>query len=134
MYIRTSLNGHLRHLSQRPPLTVATSAQRPPLTAATSHSGHLSQRPPLTAATSHSGRLSQRPPLTAATSHNGHFFLADSPYIIRSCLNLSTTATSLQWQLSSVPKVAVVERFSCILNKHKPGIFVVKVLQTNWKG
>ena len=27
--------------------------------------------------------------------------------------HLSTTATSLQWQLSSVPKVAVVERFNC---------------------
>ena len=38
--------------------------------------------------------------------------LADSPYI-HSCFNLSTTATSRQWQLSSVPKVAVVERFNC---------------------
>ena len=40
-------------------------------------------------------------------------FLADIPYI-DSCLNLSTTATSLQRPLSSVPKVAVVERLNCI--------------------
>jgi len=37
-------------------------------------------------------------------------FLACSPYI-HSCFNLSTTATSQQWPLSSVPKVAVVEMF-----------------------
>ena len=57
------------------------------------------------------------------TSSNGHLhnvhlstaatFLADSPYI-DSCFNLSTTATSLQWKLSSVPKVAVLERFKII--------------------
>ena len=29
--------------------------------------------------------------------------------------NLSTMATSLQWPLSSAPKVAVVERFNCII-------------------
>ena len=34
-------------------------------------------------------------------------FSADSPYI-DSCLNLSTMAASLQWPLSSLPKVAVV--------------------------
>ena len=50
----------------------------------------------------------QRPPL-----YNGHLsttatFFADSPYI-DSCLNLF----SLQWPVSSVPKVAAVERFSC---------------------
>ena len=57
------------------------------------------------------------------TSPNGHLhnvhlstaatFLADRPYI-DSCFNLSTTATSLQWKLSSVPKVAVLERFKVI--------------------
>ena len=52
------------------------------------------------------------------TSFNGHLsttdiFLADSPYI-HSCFNLSTMATSLQWPLSSVPKVAIAERFNCI--------------------
>ena len=57
------------------------------------------------------------------TSSNGHLhnvhlstaatFLADRPYI-DSCFNLSTTATSLQWKLSSVPKVAVLERFKVI--------------------
>ena len=60
------------------------------------------------------------------TSTNGHLFktatsvqrsffifLADSPYI-HSYFNLSSMATSLQWPLSSVPKVAVVERFNCI--------------------
>ena len=52
------------------------------------------------------------------TSTNGHFstaaiFLANIPYI-HHCFNLSTTATSQQWPLSSVPKVAVVvERFNC---------------------
>ena len=50
----------------------------------------------------------QRPPL-----YNGHLFttatfFADSPYI-DSCLNLF----SLQWPVSSVPKVAAVEQFSC---------------------
>ena len=57
------------------------------------------------------------------TSSNGHLhnvhlstaatFLADSPYI-DSCFNLSTTSASLQWKLSSVPKVAVLERFKII--------------------
>ena len=41
--------------------------------------------------------------LTATSLH----FLADSPYI-DSFLNLSTTATFLQWSLSSVPMVADV--------------------------
>ena len=50
--------------------------------------------------------------------HNVHLstaatFLADRP-CIDSCFNLSTTATSLQWKLSSVPKVAVLERFKII--------------------
>ena len=66
------------------------------------------------------------PPLTT-TSLQQPLFLADSPYT-DSCLNLSTTATfladshkltlvktSLQRPLSSVSKVAVVERFNCIL-------------------
>ena len=53
------------------------------------------------------------------TSTNGYLsttaiFLADSPYVY-SCLNLSTTATSLQHRpLSSVPKMTVVERINCI--------------------
>ena len=46
------------------------------------------------------------------TSTNSHFF-AESP-CIHFRFNLSTTATSLQWPLFSVPKVAVVERFNCI--------------------
>ena len=51
------------------------------------------------------------------TSTNNHLstmatFLMDSPYI-DSCLNLSTTATSLQRPLSSIPKVALVEMFNC---------------------
>lgn len=46
-----------------------------------------------------------------ATSLQGPVFLADSPYV-DCCFNLSTAATSLQWQLSSVPRVAVVERFN----------------------
>ena len=55
------------------------------------------------------------------TSTNGHlsttaiFFGGggDSPYI-DSCLNLSTTVTFLQWLLSPIPKVTVLERFNCI--------------------
>ena len=44
-----------------------------------------------------------------------HFFWEDNPYILfYSSFNLSTVATSLQWQLSSVPKVAVVEKFKCM--------------------
>ena len=49
---------------------------------------------------------------TTATTLQLLFFLADGPYIY-SCFNLSTTATS-QCPLSSVPKVAVVERYNCI--------------------
>ena len=50
---------------------------------------------------------------------NGHLvLLADSPYI-HSCFNPSTTATSLQWPLSSVPKVAIVERFNCAVNSFR---------------
>ena len=48
----------------------------------------------------------------SAPLQDSHFFSADSPYI-HSCFNLSTTATSLQWPFSSVPKVAVVETFNC---------------------
>ena len=51
---------------------------------------------------------------TVATSLQWPVFLADSPYF-DSCLNLSTTAISLQQPLSSVPQVAIVERFNCIL-------------------
>ena len=51
------------------------------------------------------------PPQTASSPRRPLFF-ADSPYI-DSCLNLSTTVTSLQRPLSFVPKVAVVERFNC---------------------
>ena len=47
---------------------------------------------------------------TTATSLQLPLFWADSPYI-DSCLNLFTTVASLQRPLSSVPKVAVVERF-----------------------
>ena len=51
------------------------------------------------------------------TSTNGHlsttaFFLVDSQYI-HSFFILSMAATSLQWPLSSVPNVAIVERFNC---------------------
>ena len=48
------------------------------------------------------------------TSRQQPPFLADSPYTA-SCFNLSTTATCPQWPLSSVLKVAVVERFKCKL-------------------
>ena len=46
---------------------------------------------------------------------NNSHFLADSP-CIHSCFNLSTPPTSRQWPLSSVPKVAIVERFNCNKN------------------
>ena len=49
-------------------------------------------------------------PLTA-TSPQRSFFLAVGPNI-HSCFKLSTRATCLQQSLSSVPKVAVVKRFS----------------------
>ena len=42
--------------------------------------------------------------------------MVDNPYI-DPCLNLSTIATCLQWPLSSVPKVAIVERLNCYLLK-----------------
>ena len=83
--------------------TMATSLQRRPL-----HSGHFP-----TTATSlqqspfHNGHFS-----TMATSLQRPFFLADSPYV-HYCFNLFTTATSLQRPLSSVPKVAIAERFNC---------------------
>ena len=48
-----------------------------------------------------------------ATSLQRPLFLADSPYF-DSSLNLSTTVISLQQPLSSVPQVAIVERFNCI--------------------
>ena len=56
----------------------------------------------------------QRPPL-----HNGHLsitaiFLADSPYIH---YVVSTSLQRLQRPLSSVPNVAVVERFNCNLTR-----------------
>ena len=55
-------------------------------------------------------------PTADEPSTNGHLstmttFLADSPYI-DSRLNLSTTVTSLKRPLSSLPKVAVEERFN----------------------
>ena len=53
------------------------------------------------------------PPLTVTSATTTIIFLADSPFI-DSCLNLSTTVTSLQWLLSPVPKVAALERFNCI--------------------
>ena len=83
--------------------TMATSLQRRPL-----HSGHFP-----TTATSlqqspfHNGHFS-----TMATSLQRPFFLADSPYV-HYCFNLFTTGTSLQRPLSSVPKVAIAERFNC---------------------
>ena len=88
-------NGHLS--------SMATSLQRRPL-----HSGHFP-----TTATSlqqspfHNGHFS-----TKASSLQRPFFLADSPYV-HYCFNFFTTATSLQRPLSSVPKVAVAERFNC---------------------
>ena len=56
------------------------------------------------------------------TSTNSHLstltiFFAES-LCIHFCFRLSTMATSLQWPLFSVPKVAIVERFNCI-NKVK---------------
>ena len=105
-------NGHLPTTAtslQWPPIhftslhfsTTVTSPQRRPL-----YNGHLStslhftslQRSP-----PHNGHLS-----TMATSLQQPIFFADSPYI-DSCLNLF----SLQWPVSSVPKVAAVEWFSC---------------------
>ena len=94
---------HYGHLS-----TMATSLQRPPR-----HYDHLSttttspQRPPL-----FNGHLStmatspQRPPFTTA------LFLVHSPYIH---YIVSTSLQRLQRPLSSVPNVAVVERFNCNL-------------------
>ena len=66
--------------------TTATSLQQSPF-----HNGHFS---------------------TMATSLQRPFFWADSPYV-HYCFNLFTTATSLQRPLSSVPKVAIAERFNC---------------------
>ena len=51
-------------------------------------------------------RVTVKPPLPATSISTMATFLADSP-CIDSCLNLSTTATSLQWPFSSVPKVAI---------------------------
>ena len=110
-------NGHLSTMAnslRRPPLhysrlfKTATSPLWPPL-----YNGHLAttttslQRPPL-----HSGHLSstvtspQRPPFTTA------LFLVHSPYIH---YIVSTSLQRLQRPLSSVPNVAVVERFNCNL-------------------
>ena len=60
---------------------------------------------------------------TGQTSTTGYLSITatlspGSPYI-DSCLDLSTTTTSLQRPLSSVPKVAVEERFNCILIRQK---------------
>ena len=60
---------------------------------------------------------------TGQTSTTGYLSITatlspGSPYI-DSCLDLSTTTTSLQRPLSSVPKVAVKERFNCILIRQK---------------
>ena len=80
------------------------------------------------------------------TSPNSHlsitailFFLADSSYI-HSCFNFSKKATSLQWPLSSVPKVAIAERFNCIFflfrfratlwNKEEHYIILFKIQET----
>ena len=54
------------------------------------------------------------PPLMAASPQRP-FFLANSPYT-DSCFNLSATVTSLQWPLSSVPKVAFVEQTTSSLS------------------
>ena len=54
------------------------------------------------------------PPLMAASPQRP-FFLANSPYT-DSCFNLSATVTSLQWPLSSVPKVAIVEQTTSSLS------------------
>ena len=64
-------------------------------------------------------QVTEKRPCYSQTSSNGHLstmatLLADSP-CIDSCLNLTTTATSLQWPFSSVPKVAIVERLNCII-------------------
>ena len=82
----------------------------------TSPNGHLHNVHLSTAATFFSGQTIHW--LLFQPIYNVHLstaatFLADSPYI-DSCFNLSTTATSLQWKLSSVPKVAVLERFKII--------------------
>ena len=61
-------------------------------------------------------RKTVEPSLTATYPQRPFFFLADSPYI-HSFFNLSTTATSLQWPLSSVPKV---ERFDCTQKQFSP--------------
>ena len=113
----TLYDGHLSTTAtslKRPPLhyghlsRVATSPLWPPL-----YNGHLAttttspQRPPLfnghlfTMATS-----PQRPPFTTA------LFLVHSPYIH---YIVSTSLQRLQRPLSSVPNVAVVERFNCNL-------------------
>ena len=106
----TSSNGHLHNvhlstaatfLADRPYIDlVSTYLQRPPL-----YSGHF-----FSGQTIH-WLLFQ--PIYNVHLSTAATFLADSPYI-DSCFNLSTTATSLQWKLSSVPKVAVLERFKII--------------------
>ena len=124
--IEPRLNSHLS--------TRATSPQWPPI-----YNGHLAvtatspKWPPIH--NSHFSTMAtspQRPPL-----YNGHLFttatfFADSPYI-DSCLNLF----SLQWPVSSVPKVAAVERFSCkkflSLNQKKLNSFWIPY-STLWSG
>ena len=46
------------------------------------------------------------PPLTATCLYNGHFFW-------RTVNTFTLVSTSLQWPLTSLPKVAVVEGFNC---------------------
>ena len=58
------------------------------------------------------------PPLRPATSLERLLFLSrqtNNPYV-DFYLSLSSTATSLKQPLSSAPKVAIVEKFNCILN------------------
>lgn len=74
---------------------------------------------------------------TGQTSTTGYLSITatlspGSPYI-DSCLDLSTTTTSLQRPLSSVPKVAVEERFNFILIRQKRCIKGVTSAKKNLK-
>ena len=73
-------------------------------------------------------------PSPTATSPQGRFSLADNLYIY-SCPDLSTTATSLQRPISSVPKVAV-EAGDVQLYETSPtfrGLLQAKCLGSWWR-
>ena len=105
-------NGHLSTIAtflQWPPLynghlsTMATSLQQPSL-----YKGHLSTMATFLQWPPHChGHLS----ITTTSLQRPPFY--DSHFSLQTVSTFTLVSTSLQWPLSSVPKLAVVETFNC---------------------